>query len=290
MRMKRVTIFLGVAIGLVALAMTATASEADSGPVVVLLPANAVEVAPNVYSLGTSVHNGKLLHGLLFVDTVAEPQPAKGGVPGPPSGDNGGGGNNGGSVDPSTCYSFIDTASDPAHWGGTPESWSFDGSGSGIGVSAGDMATALDAWEAPDAANTDIFGTGSDTPGLSVAQDGLNEAFFARLVGRGAGSVIAATWVYYDEGQSIYEWDMVFNTKYQWSLNDGVQDPALGDTSAMDFLDIATHEAGHAAGMGHTSSDSACSAQTMYPTASYGETQKRSLEIGDTTGAGTLYN
>jgi hypothetical protein len=99
-------------------------------------------------------------------------------------------------------------------------------------------------------------------------------------------------WDYYDAGGSINAWDMAFNTKYTWSINESVTDPDVnqGDGSAMDFLEIATHEAGNAAGMGHTDKTSVCAPETMYPTASYGETQKRTLELGDSTGIYALYH
>ena len=65
-----------------------------------------------------------------------------------------------------------------------------------------------------------------------------------------------------------------------------------GDTSetqpglpnAMDFLNIATHEIGHAVAMDHPSD--LCTEETMYAYADYGETKKRTLNAGDITGIG----
>ena len=57
----------------------------------------------------------------------------------------------------------------------------------------------------------------------------------------------------------------------------------------MDFWNIAAHERGHAGGMGHTEKTTLCSEQTMFPTASKGETIKRDLGVGDVAGVGALY-
>ncbi|MCH7649769.1 MAG: Rrf2 family transcriptional regulator [Nitrospinae bacterium] len=118
---------------------------------------------------------------------------------------------------------------------------------------------------------------GADT----FAPDGKNEAYFARIVGRGAGGTIAFTILWREVGGPLIEWDMVFNTKFDWSLS--------GEADKMDFLNITAHEVGHAAGMGHTDTDVGCVDQTMYPTASKGETIKRDLDVGDEAGIKALY-
>ena len=56
----------------------------------------------------------------------------------------------------------------------------------------------------------------------------------------------------------------------------------------MDFENIATHELGHAVGLGDLYND--CTEETMYGYASYGETKKRTLEAGDITGIKKLYS
>ena len=52
-----------------------------------------------------------------------------------------------------------------------------------------------------------------------------------------------------------------------------------------DIQDIATHELGHVYGLGHVGS----LYNTMYPTASTGETFKRSPAPGDAAGIHALY-
>ena len=75
---------------------------------------------------------------------------------------------------------------------------------------------------------------------------------------------------------------MVFNDAFTWSKD------ASGSTTEMDFENIATHELGHAVGLGDLYDDK-CSEMTMYGYASYGETNKRSLEDGDIAGIRALY-
>jgi predicted Zn-dependent protease len=55
----------------------------------------------------------------------------------------------------------------------------------------------------------------------------------------------------------------------------------------MDFLSIAAHEVGHAAGMDHP--ENSCTEETMYAYAAYGETKKRDLNDGDVAGIRNLY-
>ena len=57
----------------------------------------------------------------------------------------------------------------------------------------------------------------------------------------------------------------------------------------MDYENIAQHEIGHAVGMGHAPETSECVEETMYPTASNGETLKRDLNVGDIAGIKALY-
>jgi predicted Zn-dependent protease len=58
-----------------------------------------------------------------------------------------------------------------------------------------------------------------------------------------------------------------------------------GFGSAFDIQNLATHEVGHAVGLGHVTDK----LQTMYPTSYAGETLKRSLGNGDKTGFNYLY-
>jgi hypothetical protein len=289
--MKRASIVLVVAAAVaLALGVWQDAATEAKGPPTVALPDNAAEVAPNVFSLGAAMRDGRAVEGLLFVRRTGVAHPAKGGIPGPPAG----GGDDDEPPPPpavaddpagdASCFSFIDAAG--ANWPGA-EPYVFSGSGSGVGVTVADMNAALVAWDSEVGAA--VFGVGASGSGLDVALDDSNEVFFARLVGPGANNVIAATWVWYVPGADFVEWDMVFNTRFDWSLNPGVVAGEPGDGGAMDFLNIAVHEGGHAAGMGHTVNTDLCSGETMFPTGSNGETLKRTLAAGDVAGINALY-
>lgn len=268
---------LTVAIAALALAIglgfSLRAPAEAQGPPEFSLPPQAVEVAPGVFSLGTAVRNGVLVEGI----AVAHHRPGhSGGPPGgsgedpPPPLDG----------DPATCFSFL--FEDGAAWSGA-KSYRFNPAGSGIAVTVGDLNASLMAWD--NEVGASIFGVGEQTTDrLSAdtsAPDGANETYFARIVGPGAGGIIAITIVWRDVGGPLIEWDMVFNTKFDWSLS--------GESRRMDFVNIATHEAGHAGGMGHTDDVDLCSEQTMFPSAGKGETKKQTLEIGDQTGIKALY-
>lgn len=76
------------------------------------------------------------------------------------------------------------------------------------------------------------------------------------------------------------EWDQVYDdVDFDWSDN--------GEAGKMDFEEIATHELGHAVGLGHP--EDSCTEETMYRYASLGETKKRDLNTGDIAGIATLY-
>lgn len=79
--------------------------------------------------------------------------------------------------------------------------------------------------------------------------------------------------------RQIVEWDMMFDdVDFDWGN---------GLPTTMDFQNIATHEDGHAAGMGHPSDS--CTEETMYRFAAEGEIKKRDLNTGDITGIKALY-
>jgi hypothetical protein len=85
-------------------------------------------------------------------------------------------------------------------------------------------------------------------------------------------------------GRELVEWDMVFDdTDYDWSA-----EVAGGVAGKMDFHNIAVHEVGHAAGMGH--SPDSCADETMYSYADFEEITKRDLNAGDIAGIVDLYN
>ena len=240
------------------------------------LPPAAVQVAPGVFFLGTAIHDGRLVEGFALAGHKPKHNP------GGPNGDEPPDEEPPPAVDPATCYSFI--WSDGANWAAAEPYLINPANNSGVSTDAvaANLATALGTWDTEVA--TSIFGgqvAGTIDGADGNSPDGKNEAYFARIVGRGAGGTIAFTIVWRLVDGPLIEWDMVFNTKYDWSLS--------GESGKMDFLNIAAHEVGHAAGMGHTDTNVGCVDQTMYPTASKGETIKRDLDVGDQAGIAALY-
>ncbi len=236
------------------------------GHVNVAIPAHAVEVAPGVFSLGQAQDiDGRVVQGYLFVRDKREN--AK-----PPWA--GGGKNNG----ESKCYEFLARG---AKWK-TIEQYI-----TGAGIDTTLTQRSLDAWNS--VGSTNIFGArdadgitdGADGDEPGEGPDGQNEVMFENL---GASSTIAYTivWGIFSgppRARELVEWDAVFNSNYSWSLT--------GETGKMDYQNIATHEFGHAAGLGHP--EDSCAEETMYRYADAGETKKRTLEDGDIAGINALY-
>lgn len=239
-------------------------------PVNVIIPESAVEIADGVFDLGNAVDkNGETVQGYAFVhykDKRAHQAPHTKSVGGTTS----------------SCYAFLAKG---ARWK-TTESYLFDPINS-RNLDATTLRTLLttstEGWDTQVA--FDIFGTegtGVVDPTAIGTLNGNNEALFGNIASPGAIAV-TYTWGIFSgppSGRKLVEWDMVFDdADFDWS--------ATGEASKMDFWNIAAHETGHAAGMGHPSDT--CVEETMYRYANYGETKKRDLNIGDIAGIKTLY-
>ena len=95
-------------------------------------------------------------------------------------------------------------------------------------------------------------------------------------------NVIAVTSVWYTRiGKRIIEFDQLYNTDFIWG-------DVFFNTTVMDLQNIATHELGHAVGLGDIYNQ-VCNSVTMYGYSGYGETSKRTLEKPDITGLQKLY-
>ena len=203
---------------------------------------------------------------------------------------NKGGGKNGGS----DCFAFTAKG---ARWK-TTESYVVDPSnGAGLNHAAvvALTSTGLNTWDTEVAFN--IFGTGTSGTGVNspvtrdldspyggadgIAPDGQNEVMFGNLGSNTIG--VTVVWGRFGGppfGRELREWDTVFNDDdFDWSTS--------GEAGKMDYENIAAHEFGHSAGMGHP--DGSCTEETMYSFASNGETKKRGLNPGDIAGINELY-
>jgi len=284
--MLRRVVFVQLAALLVAAGL-ATAAGA-SRPPSFSLPEQASEVAPGVFFLGQTVQDGVVLEGYAYARFAEPTEVGRRGNAKPPWAKGGSGG--GEETDASTCYSFIAKG---AKWN-TPEGYLFNPENNGnIGlVTESGIDAAFGVWEA--AAGATIVKSGNETTDLLLADtsgtDGKNEIYFASITDAGVlGYTIV--WSTRSRGRfvgQIVESDMVIDDDYEWSwfTNSDVAGMNPGD---IDFWGVFTHEAGHWVGMGHTKTTDLCNEQTMYPSIGAGDSSKRTLEDGDTTGVFALY-
>jgi hypothetical protein len=104
--------------------------------------------------------------------------------------------------------------------------------------------------------------------------DGLNLVKWADL---GPG-ILGKTYTwYYPSTHEIIEADIAFNTDFTWATS--------GDPTKFDLQSVATHEAGHVLGIGHSDVQWA----TMWPTGSVGQTHARTLHGDDIRAASAIY-
>jgi len=252
----------------------------------VVIPAHAVEVAPGVFYLGKALDKGRVVEGYaMFVKPGTEcgngicepgenarkcPEDCTKEDPEEP--------------DTSSCYEFLAREAkwktvepyivNPSNTRGLYEEFVRD-----------NLAFNIDKWEIEAGVNIlgdEIVGIvdGADLE----SPDNQNEVFFADIDSPGA-IAIAVVWGYFTGPppfRELVEWDIVFDdVDFDWS--------AIGEASKMDFENIATHELGHAVGLGDLY-NTECSEQTMYGYAEFGETKKRDLNTGDITGIQKLYS
>ncbi len=231
-----------------------------------------VKDRPSAIYLGKAVHpkSGEIVEGYAFIHYKSDA--------------NVGNGRTNSAFRPAQCYAFFE---DGAKWK-TVEPWVVNTANT-RGLD-GDFLLAnlnsdINKWE--NAAGKNILGSGSLTSDVLVADtaspDNKNEIYFADISTSNAIAVSIVWGVFSGSVSRRYlaEWDMIFDdVDFDWS--------ATGEPAKMDFEDIATHELGHAVGMGDLY-NSKCSAETMYGYAALGETLKRTLNSGDILGVSTLY-
>lgn len=149
----------------------------------------------------------------------------------------------------------------------------------------GAITASVKAWD--DATSKNLFGSSaidSSANWDSNAPDGINEYSFGNYLQSG---VIAVTVIWSGvpqggKGRQIIDYDVMFDTDYKWG------DAVVASSTVMDLQNIATHETGHGLGLSDVYS-SACSSATMYGYSSYGEINKRTLEMPDITALRILY-
>ncbi len=243
----------------------APSAQAQGRPIA--LPPAASEVAHGIYDLGLARDaDGTIVQGFAFIhykQNAARPTAPGGGKP----------------PKASPCYALMASG---AAWKASPEPFVFDARNPDLGL----IETAISTWEA--AAGKDILGEGS--PGavypelVGAEPNSLNEVMFGDFADPYiiAMTTVWGVWSGPPAGRKIVEWDMVFGNNWGWSFS---LEPV--GTTWMDFLNVATHEIGHAMGLDHPSDT--CTEETMYAYADWRETKKRTLNAGDIAGIQKLY-
>jgi len=250
-----------------------------------VLPAHAVEVAPGIFYLGKAIDKGRVVEGYAMFakpgtecgDGVCDPGENARKCPEDCTGEDPE------EPDTNSCYTFLAKG---AKWK-TVEPYIVNPVNTrgldGVFVS-NNLAMDISKWET--VANFNILGdkiTGTGDGADTISPDNKNEVMFGDIDSQGAIGVTIIWGIFGGPPpfRELVEWDMIFDdTDFDWS--------ATGEASKMDFESIATHELGHAMGLGDLY-NTECSEQTMYGYAGYGETKKRTLEAGDIAGIKSLY-
>ncbi|MFH1607915.1 MAG: matrixin family metalloprotease [archaeon] len=264
------------------------------------LPENAVEVAPGVFYLGKALDKGKVVEGYAFVikdkkefaratcgDGKCHPvfEDAEscsidcGGVPDPDPDPE--------EPDTSSCYTFL---SEGAKWKSVEDYVVDTDNNEGLDVSfiSNNLALDISKWESV-AGTYNILGDGKigDVDGAdTISPDGKNEVMFGDIDSQGAIGVTIVWGVFSGPAKRrvLVEWDMIFDdADFEWGI---CEEGTLCEV--MDFENIATHELGHAVGLGDLY-NTECNTQTMFGYSDYGDTSKRTLEAGDIAGLNILY-
>lgn len=152
------------------------------------------------------------------------------------------------------------------------------------------MGTAIDsgacAWD--NATEADLFSLdGVESESSYNVLDNVNAVCFDDYYND--PDIIGACMVWYNPAtKAIVEFDIVFETDFNWGNAGETDEEELGDINIMDLQNIATHELGHALGLADIY-DAQCSDVTMFGYSSEGETKNRTLEEPDITGIQKLY-
>ncbi|MBU4069891.1 MAG: matrixin family metalloprotease [Nanoarchaeota archaeon] len=235
-----------------------------------ILPKNAMEVSPGVFYLGKALDKGRVVEGYAFM--IKDSQDKKARISKPPKED--------------PCYTFL---AEGAKWKSVEPYIVDTANGRGLTDSfiSDNLASDILKWETA-SGGYDILGDGKtgDVDASTIGQlNDKNEVMFGDIDSSGAIGVTIVWGIFSGPAKRrvLVEWDMIFDdVDFDWS------EDATNSITEMDFENIATHELGHAMGMGDLY-NTECNTQTMYGISWNGDIEKRSLESGDIAGINILY-
>jgi matrixin len=149
----------------------------------------------------------------------------------------------------------------------------------GVNNPVGAMQAAFNTWKAAEPAAPSIR-VASDGTTVSPTANHRYDLMFKRL----GTSTLAVTYSWrWSTGE--FEHDTVFNKQMPWFQAGSEGDGCYESSGRFDLQNVATHEFGHTYGLSH----SGAGFNTMAPSATTGETYKRSLASGDINGIRAVY-
>lgn len=207
-----------------------------------------------------------------------------------PGGGPGGGGGGGDETDHSGHYALL-----PGKWAGDNPVVTYVVDDPGIAGAVQAIQNSFQAWEDVSGIDFSFRGTADVNPNAELAgPNGQNTVSWALLVGTWTNALAVTVLWFEDDGNGVWdgepiiEAEMIFNTKYTWAIDPDGEGPQKPNVKGkwFDIQNVGIHEAGHFVGL-----DDQCNwdDETMFCSASSGETKKRSLEPGDIAGAVALY-
>jgi len=144
------------------------------------------------------------------------------------------------------------------------------------------LTAAFATWTGAD--RKEKFYYGGTTSAKRPQLDYVNGVMWGKI----SAGAIAITYVWYYTGMGIIaDIDTVFNSHYPWAVFNSAKGECQATPDAYDVQDIATHEFGHWVGLDDLYSTYDRDL-TMYGYGAGGELTKRTLGVGDITGANSV--
>ena len=151
------------------------------------------------------------------------------------------------------------------------------------------VVASFDAWDAVSGIDFTFDGVEPVNANAELtAPNTKNTVSWALFIGNTKALAVTILWIndanrngVWDAGETIFETDMIFNSRHTWALAENSPNGKW-----FDIQNVGTHEAGHFVGL---DDQDQWDDESMFFKAGSKETDKRSLEPGDIAGAVALY-